>query len=171
MTIRFSRSSTGPVLTCIRADGSTVWSKSRHGDFFVRHDLMHYAVESILDLREAFFGLIASGWSISDFEAPGAAARLPVEALHAEYIVGLLDQQTLSGATHVEAEFNANLAAALAGAKGGPLPPMRRIAQRELDAVHERFTQTYIRWRELRPEAMLELSFPSPLDAASSAPS
>lgn len=86
MLIRLSRIRSGPVLACIREDGSTTWSKSRHGEFFARHDLMHNPVETTLGFRENFFGLIAgtgplaSGanrpWSIPDFEVIGAL-KLP----------------------------------------------------------------------------------------------
>ncbi|MFN8140628.1 MAG: hypothetical protein U0R49_12605 [Fimbriimonadales bacterium] len=63
--------------------------------FFVRHDLTHYAVETVLVFRRAFWGLIADGWEIESFEArrPGSrkAVELPDEAILAERIVSLFD--------------------------------------------------------------------------------
>ena len=37
-------------LTCVRDDGTTTWQKS--SEYFARHDLMHYAVETTLGYME-----------------------------------------------------------------------------------------------------------------------
>src|SRR5262249_6522068 len=97
MVVHSSRPKGTPVLTCVRDDGSSTYSKSAHGEFFAPHDLMHYVVETTLGFRRAFFGLIAAGWSIPAFAEPGAAAKLPPEALHAEHIVNLLMHEQAFG--------------------------------------------------------------------------
>ena len=101
-------------LSCRRPDGSVTWSRMQ--PFFPLHDLTHVAVESTLGFRAAFFGLIASGWTLEDFARPGVAARLPEEALRAEIMVGVFDGL---GWAPTHAEFSASFAAALAG-KGVP---------------------------------------------------
>lgn len=60
------RTDGGAVLECVRADGTETWQKqqSQSAAFFPLHDLTHYAVETELGISEAFYGLIASGWSI-----------------------------------------------------------------------------------------------------------
>ena len=45
----------------------------------------------------AFFGLVASGWSIDEFGEPGASKRLPPEARWAEILVGILDRERAAG--------------------------------------------------------------------------
>ena len=97
MMIRFTKGIGKPdVLTCIRDDGSSTWSPLHNA----KHDFGHYAVESTLGWQEAFFGLLAQGWDIADFGCPDAATgrkpAVPVQALQAEVLAGLLDIQRLS---------------------------------------------------------------------------
>ena len=56
------------VLRVTRDDGSTIWQKQSgaHATFFPLHDLTHYAVESVLAIGDAFYGLLAAGWSIEE---------------------------------------------------------------------------------------------------------
>jgi hypothetical protein len=46
-------------LNCRRADSTVTWSRVH--PFYPRHDLSHFAVETVLGLRQGFFGLIAEG--------------------------------------------------------------------------------------------------------------
>ena len=76
------------MLKCIRADGTTTWQKQseRHAAFFSLHDLTHFAVETTLGLKRAFFGLIAEGWDIEDTTGKGARGPLPAEAIEVERV-------------------------------------------------------------------------------------
>ncbi|HEY5060709.1 MAG TPA: hypothetical protein VII52_04185, partial [Gemmatimonadaceae bacterium] len=70
LIIRIKKKSDGSAaLSCIRADGTTTWQQQngKLGRFFPLHDLTHYAVESVLGFRNAFYGLVASGWDLADF--------------------------------------------------------------------------------------------------------
>ncbi len=60
-------------------------------DFFVRHDLSHYAIESVLQYRTAFNGMINNGMDIKDFEDKEKRAILAVtdEAMYAENMANL----------------------------------------------------------------------------------
>src|SRR5688572_25655537 len=80
-------------LTCRRADGSVTWQRQdgQQGHFFPLHDLTHYAVETVLGYTRGFFGLVADGWDLADFDKPWPRGRLPTEALLAEFVVGFLD--------------------------------------------------------------------------------
>src|SRR5437773_9860909 len=70
MFIQIKKGRDGPAtLACLRSDGTRTWGKEH--PFFPVHDITHYAVESVLAFDQAFFGLIATGWSIDDFEKPG----------------------------------------------------------------------------------------------------
>jgi hypothetical protein len=98
------------LLRCTRGDGSITWQKqNRHAAHFAWHDLTHYAVETALGFRHAFFGLIAAGWDVEETTGKGARGGLPDEALEAEKIVGLLDAERASGASWSLDEFNASL--------------------------------------------------------------
>ena len=62
---------------------------------------MHYAVETTLHFKNAFFGMLAGGISISDFELPKDQRPFAYseEALVAESIVNLLSMERLLGPT------------------------------------------------------------------------
>lgn len=98
MKVRFTKprhADRSPSCTIIREDGSTIGQSTT--DFFVAHDLTHYAVETELGLKQAFYGLLDSGLkfeSFTDREPGSAKARaLPEEAHFAERLVGALDAQ------------------------------------------------------------------------------
>jgi len=165
MLIRFTKSRRGPVLVCLREGGSiTGMRNARHGEFFVRHDLMHYAVESTLNLRQAFWGLLAGldgrePWSIEAFNKPGAARLLPHEAVLAEFIVGRLDQVALFDDKPISAaELNAHLQAPVSGDAAKPLAA---LTQGQIDRIFECFLDLWSRFQSLPEGGTLELPFPA----------
>lgn len=88
-------------ISCTRADGSVTWTKLQRGMAY--HDLAHYAVESTLGYQRAFYGLLAEGYDIGDFEKPREQrspalipANLPQEAIITEYMVNLLQTEYLN---------------------------------------------------------------------------
>ncbi|HNP22926.1 MAG TPA: hypothetical protein PKM63_03700 [Panacibacter sp.] len=107
MTIKFAKKRDKHVISCLRTDGSSTWMQT--DAFFVQHDLMHYAVETTLHFKNAFFGMLAGGISISDFELPKDQRPFAYseEALVAESIVNLLSMERLLGPTE---NFNEALA-------------------------------------------------------------
>src|SRR5207253_904300 len=90
--LKFSKTREGkPVLSVTRRDGTVAWQK-QHA-FFPVHDLTHYAIETTLGLRHAFWGMMADGWEFSDFGTPwprGPMPNLP-QALLAEASAGWFD--------------------------------------------------------------------------------
>ena len=109
MRIKLTKRAGKPhTLRCVRSDGSVTWSNQ--GDDFVRHDLIHYAVETTLALRKSFYGLLEDGWDIPSFALPSGQREreIPVEAVYTEFIVGLLQAETI-GASR-PADFQATLA-------------------------------------------------------------
>ena len=153
----------GPsTLSCTRADGTSTWGKLH--PFFPVHDLTHYAVESLLGLSHAFFGLIAAGWELDDFAGPGAAARLPAEALWAEHLVGLLDRERASGRLLSAVEVRETLSAALAGRA-----PQPSIDEATLDAIRSLRDRLEQRWHALAPGDTLRLELPAPAESAAQA--
>jgi hypothetical protein len=55
LTLRLKKNRDGTAaLSCTRADGSVTWQRQPHAaraEFFTRHDLTHYAVETVLGHR------------------------------------------------------------------------------------------------------------------------
>ena len=93
------------VMHCARADGTATWQR-QHGPraaFFPMHDLTHFAVETVLGARDAFFGLIAAGWDIGETDGKGARGPLPPEAVLVEHLVGVVSQDRLGGSAPLTA--------------------------------------------------------------------
>jgi hypothetical protein len=142
-------------LACVRKDGSRTWAKVH--PFFPVHDLTHCAVESVFGFRDAFFGLVESGWEIDGFGRPESRRGLPTEALWAECIVGLLDRDRV-GNPLTTAAFSEALAAAVTGLG---VPAFRAVTEAELRGVRALRDELAERWRTLSPGATLEVPFPA----------
>src|SRR5215212_6596835 len=95
VTLRIAKHPDGATLTCVRADGTSTWQRQRgrQGAFFPRHDLTHYAVETVLGHRRGFYGLVAEGWRFEDFGAPWPRGKLPADMDPSELLVGFLDAE------------------------------------------------------------------------------
>ncbi len=160
MKLRLKKKPDGsPVLTCVRPDGSSTSGRLGAGDFGAVHDLAHYAVEATLGLRAGFYGLLATGWNIPDFEIKGAAARLPDEAIVTECIVGQLTTSALNGEPVTLADFNWLVRQAVAGVRPGvSAPDIDAAAYR---AMGECYATLLARWRTLPPGETIELDFPT----------
>src|ERR1700756_4214175 len=112
LTIRIKKKTDGSAaLSMTRADGSVTWQRQEGqlGRFFPLHDLTHYAVETVLGFRRAFFGLVAEGWDLSTFGQPGVKNRLPEEAGLAELLVGYFDLERATGVVDSAEELNAKV--------------------------------------------------------------
>lgn len=158
MMIQLKRGRDGPsTLSCTRADGSRTWAKVH--PFFPRHDLTHYAVESVLGLREAFFGLVASGWDLDEFARPGAARRLPPDALLAEHVVGLLDRERALPEPMPASAFNEALRTAHRDATAHRAMPIDRPVLERIRGLRD---ELVARWEAVPPGASLEVAFPAP---------
>jgi len=160
------RADGGAVLRCVRADGSATWQRQDgpRARFFPFHDLTHFAVETTLGFRHAFYGLIADGWEIADTGGKGKRGRLPAESVLAEHVVGLLDRERVGGAAPLSAaEFNAQLEQLAAS---GRVEGARPFTDAELTAVRRLADTLHGRWAALPAGSTLELVF----DGAGGAP-
>lgn len=160
MKITLTKHTSSTTLSCTRLDGSVTWQKSRHNGFFGPHDLLHYAVETTLGLRDSFFGLVAAGRSIASFSEPGTAASLPLEALHTELMVNQLMIETNYQGPSTAEVFNQTIADCCAASKGDTLAPPAALTDAQLNQIRDRFAELNSTWRELAHGAKLELAFP-----------
>lgn len=147
--------------TLERADGTRTWQRQeRHAAFFAAHDLTHYAVETVLGLRGAFYGLVAIGWDFDDFLPPYPRGPLSAEALWAETLVGLLDVErgtVANGETLMPAEeFNAQLHAKLAAAQ---LAAPRDLSEQDLTSIRQRRDALIQEFASLPSGETLRLAF------------
>ena len=159
MIIRFHKGDDSPcgrdTLVCIRDDGAQIWSKLVYKMPY--HDLTHYAVETTLGLRNAFYGLLAQGWTVEQFTEKnpetGRYPSLPDEAVQAESLV-VLFQGAAAGGTPSEQVLETLEAACIANG----VPPMP-INSEQLDVVRDRLRELWQAWDQLLPGEILELDF------------
>lgn len=165
LTIRIKKKSDGSAaLSCVRADGTTTWQQQngQQGLFFPLHDLTHYAVESVLELRRAFFGLVADGWDLTDFANTGARGPLPEEALNAELVVGCFDLERTTGVLGTAADYNARIHEYRAG---NELPPTSfTLTEDQVGQIRLLRDGFFARWRAVGAGDALVLQFGESVD-------
>jgi hypothetical protein len=160
LLIRIKKKTDGAAaLSCIRADGTTTWQRQdgQLGRFFPLHDLTHYAVESVLALPRAFYGLLAEGWDISDFEKPGTKHRVPDDASFAELLVGYFDVERATGVMGTAEEYNEKMQEHYRD-RGLPATSLR-VTDEQLSRIRQLRAELFARWHALPPGDALELTF------------
>lgn len=147
MLIRIKkRTDGGAALSCTRSDGTVTWQQQngQQGRFFPLHDLTHYAVETVLNLR-GFFSLVAEGWDFGDFGKPWARGPLPAEAHAVEQVVGFLDTERASGREWAAVDLR--------------LAPPYTCGDVELRQVRDARRDLFARWAALPQGDTIELHF------------
>lgn len=160
LTVRIKKNSDGSAaLSCARADGSVTWQRQlgAQGMFFPRHDLTHFAVETVLGYEHAFFGMVADGWDISDFGPPWPRGRLPEDMDPAELIVGFLDAERASGTHWSAADFNDKARIYYHDHSLRPAPPT--LSDDDLLQIRARRADLFAQWDATAPGGTLELTF------------
>ena len=161
LIIRIKKNADGSTATsCTRADGSTTWQRQQHGkaQFFVRHDLTHFAVESVLKHRRGFYGLVAEGWDFTDFGAPWPRGKIPADADPSELIVGFFDAQNATGERWSAADFDAHARRYLAE-HGQEVPGQPVMTDEQLHRIRLELRELLRRWDEMPPGQTLVLTF------------
>jgi hypothetical protein len=160
LSIRIKKKTDGSAaLSCTRADGSTTWQRQdgQLGRFFPLHDLTHYAVETVLGIRQGFYGLIAQGWDITRFSESGVSSQLPEDALLAEVLVGFFDTERASGTRATAEDFNWKIRTYY-DEHATPTPTFR-MTDDTLDRIRATRADLFARWHAVEPGDALELSF------------
>jgi len=160
LTVRIKKKTDGDAaLSCERADGSVTWQRQEGqlGRFFPLHDLTHFAVESVLGFDAAFFGLISTGWNISDFAAPGAKHRLTVQAGLAEMLVGFFDLEQRTGVLSDATDFAWKIQTYCEEHKMPP--PSFVITDEQIEAIRAKRSELFDAWQMVPPGETLELRF------------
>jgi len=160
LLIRIKKKSDGSAaLTCERADGTVTWQRQdgQLGAFFPLHDLTHYAVERVLDLPRAFYGLLAEGWDLSDFGKPWAKGPLPLDAHIGELIVGFFDLERATGFLGTAEEFNEKVHSWYADNKRAI--PEFHMSDLQLAQIREERARAFALWKAVPPGETLEIPF------------
>lgn len=145
------------ILTFFRTDGTSTYTKIRPG--LEVHDLAHYVVETALDFKEAFYGLINQGYTVPDFERPREErplalipANLPQESLQTEFIVNQLQIQLYNSGE--QDQFLPTLAQAMT-AKGLPMPA--NLTAEKIAQMLDELQQLVEQWRLIKAGEVLHL--------------
>ena len=160
LLIRIKKKTDGSAaLTCMRADGSVTWQRQEGqlGRFFPPHDLTHYAVESSLGFNQAFFGLVADGWDMSDFGKESTRGKAPEQALLAELIVGFFDLERATGVIGTADDFNEKIVTWYRD-NDRPIPTFR-LTEADIERIRTVRSELFTKWRALPPGEALEIPF------------
>lgn len=149
-------------LTVIRDDGSTEYQASPRAPRFIVHDLAHYAIETVLGLRESFLCLLALGHKLASIErtAEEWLPRLPIEARQTEFMVSMLQSEAMgfTGGPQLDAAaFNQQVAT---GSRRKGLPQPRQVGEEELARARAVLRELLARWRSTPAGSAMELEFP-----------
>ncbi|MBV9988757.1 MAG: hypothetical protein JO301_13850 [Chitinophagaceae bacterium] len=155
MQIRFTKH-TGKAHTIkyIRDDGTETWMQA--DEFFIRHDLSHYALEKTLGYKTAFNGMINSGMDIKDFEdrQKRQAMKMTNEAAYAENMANLFLGEVLQGNFE---DFNAVQQQTLHFIN--PQIPALNLDENNIQAVRTCLRQLLEDWEALPGGETMEFAF------------
>ena len=152
LELRFKKGADGRIASFAlhRSDGTFTVQRNPNG-FFPAHDLTHYAVETTLGFRRAFYGLVSEGWDFTDFGTPWPRGPMPGdEAGPAEFIVGFLDIERTTGHLSTAGALMERL-----GSVGSALV----IADEQLDRIRQTRDALIARWHSLPAGETLVLEF------------
>ncbi len=125
-------------------------------DFLVLHDLCHYAIETTLQYKNAFWGLIAKGINPSIFENKETrdALELANEAWYAEHLANLLLIEFTQGKFE---DINAMLEQSLRQQNSRiPTIQFSNIVVEEIRALLHTLIEN---WRSVKEDDNLSLNF------------
>lgn len=153
MTIRFTRGGGKPdAVSCFRADGTSTYSKGA----LAIHDLVHYAVESELNLRASFYSLVDRGVDIGAFTAPRAQWTFEVseEAGLTEFIVNAFQMELVNHEPYDD--LNAELTR-MCDQHGHTAPT---LSPDEIARIRISIARLLGRWHATAPGAYFEVPWP-----------
>src|SRR5258706_3726725 len=146
LLLRFKKIAGGATaLSCTRADGTVTWQRTgaAQAAFFARHDLTHYAVETVLGHKLGFYGLLASGWELTDFGEPWPRGPIPADADPSELIVGFFDAERVGDSAWSAQQFNGYVARFCGGVVSDKLPT---LTDKQLSAIRLKVEELFEQW-------------------------
>ena len=125
-------------------------------DFFIRHDLSHYAIEKTLGYTTAFNGMLNNGMDIKDFEnrEKRMAMLITDEAFYAENMANLFLMEIAQGNLD---DFNTIQQTAFESLQ--IQFPAITLPEGKINEIRSYLRTLLQQWNELPPGETLELSF------------
>ncbi len=142
------------IIKYILDNGTVTWMYS--DDFFVRHDLSHYAIESVMEYRTAFNGMLNGGMDIKDFEDKEKRAKITVtdEACYAENMSNLFLTEILQGEFE---DFNTVQKESFVAFN--TQCPVMTLSDEKIRAIRNYLGQLLNQWNEMPFGNTMELTF------------
>lgn len=141
-------------LKCTRSDGSECESELFEGSVF--HDLAHFVVEKECGISEGFWGRIAEGYSIADYDLPNEERPFQISkaGYHAEFLATLVQTMVFLGS--FDYEYAAMLEYSSKVAKL-PFPKLPEVAV--LETWRIKCLELTKQWEQLPAGEWLKLEF------------
>jgi hypothetical protein len=155
MEIKITKNLSGDyVLSCKRNDGTETWKHV--SNFFIIHDICHYAAETVIPLNNAFFGMVTAGTDIENFDLPKEQRnfQLPEEAILAEHLVNLLTIEVTQGKMENFLEVFSGIYEEHVGTK-----LYRMVTENKLEEIRNKITDLLQQWNLLEETKTLTLLF------------
>jgi hypothetical protein len=155
MQIQLIKGGLGPdELCCVRRDGSKVRGTLQPNSVF--HDIAHFVVEMQLLIPDGFWGMIAQGYALEDYDLPNELRPFQIsdQGYRAEFLATLVQSATSTGQlseTYVEFLKRATLSANLPFPE---LPPAEILQQMIVDTQ-----KLWKQWADLPAGSSLEMRF------------
>jgi len=148
------KSSDKHTISYIRVGYQDYWIEA--DNFLVIHDLCHYAIESSLQYKNAFWGLVANGINPSVFENKQTrnALNLTNEAWYAEHLANLLLIEYTQGKFD---DINVMLEQSLR--QHNPRIPIIQFSIVELDTIRALLHELIVDWQAVNEGDYLSLDF------------
>lgn len=147
------------ILNCVREDRTSTYA-SLYPNLEI-HDIAHFVVETNLKYTNAFYGLLAQGYAISDFQLPPEerpealkSKNLSAEALVTEHMVNIL--QTMYKQYNSKTDFLQLLFTIL---KENQLAIPKGLTPEKFNAMYQQLKELMLEWQELSFTQKLKLNF------------
>jgi len=143
LRLRFKKKNDGTaVITAVRPDGtSTYHSIGDADDYGPIHDF--YVVESYFGFSRGFYGLLAEGWNIDDFET-GARGPIPADAALPERLAGAVSMNVATPHRYSASDINFTVG-------------QDAVTESQLSEMERTLANLCSQWRALPPGETLEL--------------
>jgi len=141
------------IISYARDDGTITWMHS--DDYFVQHDLSHYAIEKELEYKTAFMGMLNDGMDIKDFENREKRKQMTIskEAWYSENMANLFLIEIFQGEFD---DFNNVSGEAFKKMEREYDPPV--LNEKEINSVRNYLKALLQQWKELPPGTTMSLS-------------
>jgi hypothetical protein len=148
------RANSKHIISYVRDGLETYWIEA--DSFLVLHDVCHFAIETTLEYKTAFWGLVNSGINPSDFEDKEKrdSLNLSNEAWYAEHLANLfLIEYTQGTFENINEVFKQCML------EHNPNVAMKQFSDSEIEAIRTSLRQLINSWNIVEDENFLTLEF------------